>query len=183
MNHTAFKSVSSPRVSKGLNDEPHALAHARATDITTWLASFLLIALVLLTAACRQTVSAPTPVQPGISYSPKPVAGIRTEIGFASRRKFLDHYDKHGGEFGSIGKEDYLRQAQELRDNQLGGEVLEAVRSDGVITRFDKKSGAFLAFNADLTIRTYFKPNDGEAYFQRQSKRGSNRPSKGGDNE
>jgi hypothetical protein len=182
MNHTAFKSVSSPRVSKGLNDEIQALAHARATDKASRLASILLIALSLLTAACRQTVSAP-PVQSEISSSPKSGAGIRTEIGFASRQKFSDHYDKHGGEFGSISKEGYLRQAQELRDRPLGGDALEAVRSDGVITRFDKKSGAFLAFNADLTIRTYFKPNDGEAYFRRQSKRGSNRSSKGGDNE
>ena len=75
---------------------------------------------------------------------------------------------------------DYLRQAQELRDRQPDASVLEAVRSDGVITRFDKTTGAFLAFNADGIIRTYFKPNDGEAYFRRQSKRGS---SKGGDNE
>jgi len=45
------------------------------------------------------------------------------------------------------------------------------VRADGVITRFDRKTGAFLAFNPDLIIRTYFKPNDGERYFRRQSKR------------
>lgn len=140
--------------------------------------SVLLIA--LLTAACRQTGSAPPQIQ---TPTPKNGATIRTETGFASRQKFSDHYDKHGNEFGSISREEYLRQAQQLRDNQLSADVLEAVRSDGVITRFDKKSGAFLAFNSDLTIRTYFKPNDGEAYFQRQSKRGSNRSSKGGDNE
>lgn len=37
--------------------------------------------------------------------------------------------------------------------------------------RFDRKISAFLASNPDLTIRTYFKPNDGERYFRRQSKR------------
>ena len=35
----------------------------------------------------------------------------------------------------------------------------------------DRSSGTFLAFNPDLTIRTFFKPNDGESYFHRQSKR------------
>ncbi|MGH9802474.1 MAG: hypothetical protein ACRD82_19075 [Blastocatellia bacterium] len=137
------------------------------------LMSVLLIALALLTA-CRQTGSAPPQIQERVVAAPKSDATVHTEIGFASRQKFPDHYDKHGGEFGSISKEAYLRQAQELRDSQPGGDVLEAMRSDGVITRFDKKTGTFIAFNADLTIRTCFKPNDGEAYFQRQSKRGSN---------
>jgi hypothetical protein len=30
---------------------------------------------------------------------------------------------------------------------------------------------AFLAVNRDGTIRTFFKPNDGEAYFRRQASR------------
>ncbi|MFN0109752.1 MAG: hypothetical protein ACKVZH_12935 [Blastocatellia bacterium] len=139
----------------------------------------LLIALSLLTVACRQVTAPPQSARKN-SEAPKPVATVRAEIGFASRQKFLDHYDKHRNEFGSISKEDYLRQAQELRDRAAENGVLEVLRSDGVITRFDKKTGAFLAFNDDLTIRTYFKPNDGEAYFHRQSKRGSSR---GGNNE
>jgi len=95
---------------------------------------------------------------------------IHSEIGFAARRKFLEHYEKHGAEFGAISKEEYLRQAQILRDSPVGGNILELNRRDGVITRFDRKTGAFLAFNRDLTIRTFFKPNDGERYFMRQSK-------------
>jgi hypothetical protein len=186
MNYTTeIKRVSSPTVKEGLNNEVQAFAYVwTATD---WhrarLASVLMVALVLLSVACRQASSVPPQTQPGINPSPKTGATVRTEIGFATRQKFLDHYDKHGREFGSISKEVYLRQAQELRDGQVGSTVLEAVRNDGVTTRFDKKTGAFLAFNSDLTIRTFFKPNDGEAYFQRQRKRGSNRSSKGGDNE
>ena len=48
---------------------------------------------------------------------------------------------------------------------------LEAVRRDGVATRFDRDTGAFIAFNTDGTIRTFFKPNDGERYFRRQAER------------
>ena len=65
----------------------------------------------------------------------------------------------------------YLRAAQTLRDQPAGGAVLELRRSDGVVTRFDKTSGAFLAVNRDGTIRTFFRPNDGEAYFRRQATR------------
>ena len=35
----------------------------------------------------------------------------------------------------------------------------------------DRRSGAFLAYNTDLTIRTFFRPNAGEAYFQRATGR------------
>lgn len=69
--------------------------------------------------------------------------------------------------------------AQRLRDRPAGGTVLESTRADGIITRFDQETGAFLAFNPDLTIRTFFKPNDGENYFRRQSKR----PTRRADNE
>jgi len=136
---------------------------------------WLLAALALFGAGCRHSNSpAPTQTPRQDASAGKDHAGanvVRAEIGFATRRKFLDHYEKHGVEFGSISQEEYLRQAQILRDSPAGGDILEAVRADGVITRFDSKTGAFLAFNPDLTIRTYFKPNDGERYFRRQSKR------------
>jgi pyocin large subunit-like protein len=139
------------------------------------LSLWLLAALALIGAGCRHSDSPATTQTPRQQASAgKGQAGapaFQAEIGFATRRKFLDHYEKHGAEFGSISREEYLRQAQILRDSPVAGDILEARRADGVITRFDRKTGAFLAFNPDLTIRTYFKPNDGEKYFRRQSKR------------
>ncbi len=82
-----------------------------------------------------------------------PDAGVasfvtRPAIGFATPQKLSDHYKKHGREFGKITREEYLRLAQTLRD--------------------------FLACNANGTIRTFFKPNDGEKYFRRQAGRKPN---------
>ncbi len=134
-------------------------------------------ALMLFGAGCGSSApevpaESTAPQKPGPQASPaKPALVIHSEVGFAARRRFLEHYEKHGAEFGSISKEDYLRQAQILRDRPAGGDILEVTRADGVVTRFNRKTGAFLAFNPDLTIRTYFKPNDGERYFIRQSKR------------
>lgn len=92
--------------------------------------------------------------------------------GFRSPRKLDEHFAKHGGEFGDVTREGYLRLAQELRDRPAGGDVLELVRDgDGVVTRFDRASGAFGAYEPDGTIRTFFKPDDGEAYFRRQATR------------
>ena len=64
-------------------------------------------------------------------------------------------------------KAEYLTMAQGLRDAPLSASVLEAPQSNGSYARFDRRSGAFLAFNRDLTIRTFFRPDDGEAYFRR----------------
>lgn len=98
--------------------------------------------------------------------------GWGASVGFADQRRLDEHYEKHGAEFGNITKQDYLRQAQLLRDAQVGGPVLEAVRSDGVITRFDRQTGAFIAVNPNGVIRTFFKPNAGERYWRRQAERG-----------
>lgn len=91
--------------------------------------------------------------------------------GFRSRSQFEEHYRKHGSEFGNISKEEYLRLAQDLRDERAGGPILEADRGDGVISKFDKRKGYFGAYNPDRTIRTFFIPVDGERYFRRQAKR------------
>ena len=103
--------------------------------------------------------------------TPIQAQGWGAGVGFADQR-LEEHFEKHGAEFGRITKQDYLRQAQLLRDAKVGGPVLEAVRRDGVITRYDQQTGAFIAFNANGVIRTFFKPNDGERYWRRQAERG-----------
>ena len=91
--------------------------------------------------------------------------------GFRSRAQFNEHYRKHGAEFGSISQQEYLSLAQALRDAPVGGPILQYVRADGVITKFDQTHGYFGAYNPDGTIRTFFIPNDGERYFHRQARR------------
>ncbi len=95
----------------------------------------------------------------------------RPDVGFRSSQRLDEHYAKHGSEFGSVNRDEYLHLAQALRDRPVGGAVLEIVRTDGTVTRFDRDTGAFLAFARDGTIRTFFSPNDGEQYFRRQARR------------
>jgi pyocin large subunit-like protein len=90
---------------------------------------------------------------------------------FRTQRLLDQHYAKHGHEFGRISKAEYLALAQELRDAPVGDPVLEAKRRDGVFTRFHRRRGHFGAYNADLTIRTFFIPVRGEEYFRRQARR------------
>jgi pyocin large subunit-like protein len=113
-----------------------------------------------------------TPVAQAETQDVKPYKVWGPSVGFETARKLDEHYDKHGAEFGHITKQDYLHQAQLLRDSAVGGPVIEARRANGGASRFDKQTGAFIAFNRDGTIRTFFRPNDGERYFRRQAERG-----------
>jgi len=122
-------------------------------------------------AAQTQERPFPTTRRAGADRVDVPLTQVRTRIGFRSRNQLDEHFAKHGAEFGNISEDEYLRAAQKLRDRRVGGPVLEIVRDDGTVSRFDRSSGAFLAFNRDGTIRTFFKPNDGERYFRRQAQR------------
>jgi hypothetical protein len=109
---------------------------------------------------------------PGATSAPR----FPASIGFRSREKLEQHFRKHGAEVHAASAADYLRMAQALRDAPAGGDVMELVRPDGVISRFDRISGGFVAFDASGVIRTYFRPNDGERYFQRQASRPHDEP-------
>lgn len=106
------------------------------------------------------------------SAAPQAPTAPRSTIGFRSRVRLDEHFAKHGAEFAAPNADAYLALAQAVRAALPSGEVLEITRpTDGVISKYDRSSGAFIAFDADSTIRTFFKPNDGEAYFRRQSRR------------
>lgn len=92
-------------------------------------------------------------------------------IGFRSSTKLHEHFAKHGGEFGNISEDEYLRRAQALRDAPVSKQVIETTQPGGTLSRFDRSSGSFIAFDTDLTIRTFFRPNDGENYFWRAAGR------------
>lgn len=80
-----------------------------------------------------------------------------------------EHFSKHGKEFGNITQEQYLKAAQQLRDAHPGKNILEAKRKEGGGAKFDTRNNSFVAYDADGTIRTFFIPNDGIRYFERQS--------------
>jgi hypothetical protein len=119
--------------------------------------------------------SAPATSPQSPTRAAAPVTGSDSRasaVGFRTPERLREHFEKHGREFQAATAADYLAKAQALRDAPVGGDVLEVVRTtDGVVSRFDRGSGGFIAFDRDGTIRTFFRPNDGEAYFRRQARR------------
>jgi pyocin large subunit-like protein len=112
----------------------------------------------------------PPRVPPAIAafVSPARETTATSAVGFRSRERLEEHYRKHGNEFGDVTEEQYLHLAQELRDRPAGNLVLEGRSPEGHILRYDKASGAFLACDPNGTIRTFFRPRQGERYFRSQ---------------
>ena len=134
---------------------------------TPWRARAILLLLWPWIGACEP---APQPIETGHAA---PTWHYPRSVGFKSRERLEEHFAKHGREAGAASPSEYLAKAQALRDAPLSADVHEMARADGVITRFDKKDGAFVAFEIDGSIRTYFKPNTGETYFRHQAERDS----------
>lgn len=134
-----------------------------------WLLGAVATALLLVSlVGCGRSTQASSP---GTTTQESTSPITRPDVGFRSTRRLDEHFAKHGREFGSVDRQGYLQLAQTLRDAPVGASILELTRGDRTITRFDRASGAFVAFERDGVIRTFFKPNDGEAYFRRQARR------------
>jgi pyocin large subunit-like protein len=154
----------------------------RRKAVPTTLAGVLAVIIGLIVNHYRTPATPPKTTSPTVKQTmpsePRtsapqvtPSTAKTSKVGWTSRASLESHFRKHANEFGNITMDEYLVQAKELRDAAVDGSVLEIVRKDGVITRFDKSSGSFLAFNRAKTIRTFFRPDDGERYFRRQAER------------
>lgn len=159
-----------------LNNAPIQNLGATSLAGVRWLLfAFFLMAVL---AGCSTklsptgTASTKSPVTQASTVQAQPSPSIPVSpIGFSTNEKWQDHFKKHGGEFGNITAEQYLLMAQQLRDSSPSQDILEIERKDHVTSRFERSSGNFLAFNRNRTIRTFFKPKDGERYFRRQAKK------------
>ncbi len=87
-------------------------------------------------AARSATVAEPATPPRQRSAAP---AGFGPSVGFRSSARLDEHFAKHGSEFGTISRAEYLRQAQALRDAPVSATILEVRRPDGVVSRFDRE--------------------------------------------
>lgn len=85
---------------------------------------------------------------------------------FRNEHYLEQHYDKHGGEFDYQTKEEYLAGANRVIMSEQALYKTEAEDGDGVY--YLEKSNEFVILSSDGYIRTYFRPNDGIRYFNRQ---------------
>ncbi len=86
---------------------------------------------------------------------------------FRNQKRFDEHYEKHGKEFGNITQEEYLELANDLI-NSKSDRVLHKYSDDGDYMYFDQDTNYFLVLASDGYIRTFFIPSAGIKYWERQ---------------
>lgn len=102
----------------------------------------------------------------GKIFAPKTEAPPTRET-WGSMASLADHFARHGGDFQAKDADDYARMAWQFGQQARQGGLQVKVDEDGTRRVYDPKSGAFAAYNANGTTKTYFKPNSRD-YFSRQ---------------
>lgn len=78
-----------------------------------------------------------------------------------------DHFARHGSDFHARNADDYAAQAAAFLQRAKANGLPAKRDGDGSLRIFDPGTGAFGAYNANGTTRTYFKPGT-PGYFDRQ---------------
>ena len=89
------------------------------------------------------------------------------EYYFRSEKQYVDHFKKHGQEFGDITIEEYLQMANDLI-NSDSDTLHTKISKDGDYVFYDEATNEFLVLSDDGYIRTFFEPNAGIDYYNRQ---------------
>ena len=102
-------------------------------------------------------------------------AAGRAGTSFATGQLLLDHFAKHGTEFGARTAQEYLAGASQFAEAALQGTkgVEMAVRTNGDKLFYKVATNEFLVITANGVIRTYFKPTRGVECWIQQVATGS----------
>jgi pyocin large subunit-like protein len=96
--------------------------------------------------------------------------GTYVEYRFRSKKLLNEHFEKHGSEFKDdfdySSAADYEKGASDVINNKEALHKTEAEDGDGVY--YIEDTNEFVILSKDGYIRTYFRPNGGKSYYDRQ---------------
>ena len=88
------------------------------------------------------------------------------KLWFRTKAQRDQHYQKHGKEMGFPSPEAYLDGANEVVNDPSS--LYKTEKEDGDDVYYRERDNAFVVVSTDGYIRTFFYPNGGKAYFDRQ---------------
>ena len=88
------------------------------------------------------------------------------EYHFRNDKLLSEHYQKHGIDMGFKNKQDYEKAASDAVNNPDALHKLEKEDNDDVY--YVEETNEFVIIYKDDYIRTYFLPDDGKKYFDKQ---------------
>ncbi len=94
------------------------------------------------------------------------MSGTEDEYTFRNNNRRDEHYEKHGKYMGFDDAEEYEEAASDVVNNPESLHKTE--KEDGDDVYYLKDSNEFVIVSPDGYIRTYFNPDDGIAYYNRQ---------------
>lgn len=92
--------------------------------------------------------------------------GSYVEYHFRNKKLLNQHFEKHGGEFDYDTAADYEKGASDVINDPSALHKTEAEDGDGVY--YIEATNEFVILSTDGYIRTYFRPNGGIDYYNRQ---------------
>lgn len=125
------------------------------------LLAFAAVAVILITG---QIVPKSSDNEPQAETAGK--VYVDSSLTFRSEEYLNDHYQKHGIEMGFSSAEEYQTAAAAVVGSQDALHKTEAEDGDDVY--YIEKTNEFVIVSTDGFIRTYFHPDDGIDYFNRQ---------------
>ena len=90
----------------------------------------------------------------------------QTALTFLNARLLNEHYEKHGKEMGFSSAEEYEKAAAAVPVDPRALHKTESEDGDDVY--YLKSTNEFVIVSTDGYIRTYFKPDSGIKYFNKQ---------------
>ncbi len=87
-----------------------------------------------------------------------------SKLKFRTAKQLNSHYHKHGKKMGYSSAEKYLERANMI----IHADVITKTQDDGDTAYFLQTTGEFVVVSPRGYIRTFFIPNDGIDYFNRQ---------------
>lgn len=91
---------------------------------------------------------------------------IPAELTFRNARLLNDHYEKHGKEMGFGSAKEYEEAAAAVASDPRALHKTES--DDGDDVYYLRATNEFVIVSTDGYIRTYFKPDSGIKYFNKQ---------------
>ena len=93
-------------------------------------------------------------------------SSVQSDVSFRNDKLLNEHYQKHGKEMGFSSASEYERAAVKVVQNSQSLHKLE--EEDGDDVYYLERTNELVIVSTDGYIRTYFKPDNGKAYFDRQ---------------
>ena len=125
------------------------------------LPGLLIFLVILLAAYFFITPDGGNPEQPA-----DPQDAEYTAYTFRTDKLLEEHFEKHGIEMGFSDKESYQQAASDAANNPEALHKLE--KDDGDDVYYVEETNEFVVISTDGFIRTYFCPDSGIKYYDKQ---------------